>query len=79
MAFLCTFSGLLAAGAIWMLLFVEFGDATTPALNSIAAWLSPMAVGGWCFYVVLSVACSWLAYRLLRSRLGGDAPLGPSE
>jgi hypothetical protein len=76
MAFLCTFSGMLAAGAIWMLLFVEFGDAATPALNSVSAWLSPMTVGGWCFYVALSAACSWLVYRVLRSKLGSGAPPG---
>jgi hypothetical protein len=72
MAFLCTFSGMLAAGAIWMLLFVELGDATAPpAWNAVAEWISPLAVGGWCFFVTLSVLCSWLAYRLLRSKLGG--------
>ena len=60
-----------------MLLFVELGDAATPALNAIATWLSPLAVGGWCFYVALSVACSWLAYRLLRSKLGAHP--GPSK
>jgi hypothetical protein len=53
-----------------MLLFVELGDAGAPALNAVSAWLSPMAVGGWCFYVALSAVCSWLAYRLLRSKLG---------
>jgi hypothetical protein len=71
MAFLCTFSGMLAAGTIWMLLFVEFGDAASPALKSVSAWLSPMNVGGWCFYAVLSAGCSWLVYRVLRSKLGG--------
>jgi hypothetical protein len=77
MAFLCTFSGLLAAGAIWMLLFVELGDATNPVLTSIQTWLSPLAPGGWVFYIALSAGCSWLAYRLLRSRLGGAGTRGP--
>ena len=74
MAFLCTFSGMLVAGAIWMLLFVELGATANSALNSVSVWLSPMSAGGWCFYVVLSAACSWLVYRLLRSRLGHAIP-----
>jgi hypothetical protein len=73
MAFLCTFSGMLAAGVIWIAIFVELGDATSPALNSAAVWLSPTNPGGWGFFVLLSAACSWLVYRLLRPRLGDDA------
>jgi heme/copper-type cytochrome/quinol oxidase subunit 1 len=72
MAFLCTFSGMLAAGAIWISLFVELGDAASPVLNAVAAWLSPMTVAGWCFYLALSAACSWLVYRVLRTKMGGD-------
>jgi hypothetical protein len=74
MAFLCTFSGMLAAGAIWMLLFVELMDDRNPALKRVSDWLSPMTAGGWCFYTILSAACAWLAYRLLRNKLGGTGP-----
>ena len=70
MAFLCTFTGLMVAGAIWMGIWIALGDADSPTLTTIADCLSPMAVGGWCLYVVLSVACAWLTYRLLRSKLG---------
>jgi hypothetical protein len=69
MAFLCTFSGMMAAGFIWMALFAGFGEAHNAALNAIANWLSPMAIAGWVFFVALSAACSWLFYLLLRSRL----------
>ena len=74
MAFLCTFSGLLAAGVIWMALFVEFGDAASPTLKSLAVWLSPMEISGWCFYLALSFVCCWLAFRMVRSRLGSAPP-----
>jgi hypothetical protein len=73
MAFLCTFSGMLAAGAIWIALFVEFGNAASPVLNAVAAWLSPLTVGGWCFFLVFSAVCSWLVYRLLRPKSGESA------
>jgi hypothetical protein len=43
-------------------------------LNTIAEWLSPMGVVGWAFFAILSVACSWLTYLLLRSKLGGVGP-----
>jgi hypothetical protein len=58
MAFLCTFSGLLLAGGIWMTLFVELEDAKKPALVALSAWLSPMSVSGWCFYIILSGTCA---------------------
>ncbi|HEX8012690.1 MAG TPA: hypothetical protein VF814_17435 [Casimicrobiaceae bacterium] len=66
MAFLWSFTGLMAAGLIWMAIFVTLSEAQDPALNAIADWVSPMTVGGWVFYVALAVLCSWLAYRLLR-------------
>ena len=69
MAFLCTFSGMMAAGLIWMALFVAFGEAHIAMLNTLAGWLSPMGILGWAFFVVLSVVCSWLIYLLLRSRI----------
>ena len=68
MAFLCTFSGMMAAGLIWMGLFAAFGEAHIAVLNTIAEWLSPMGVLGWAFFVALSVVCSWLIYLLLRPR-----------
>lgn len=74
MAFLCTFSGMMAAGLLWMALFVGFGEFHNAVLNTIAEWLSPMGVVGWAFFAVLSVACSWLTYLLLRSKLGGVGP-----
>jgi len=70
MAFLCTISGLTVAGGLWMGLWIALDSASSPTLTTIADWVSPTAVGGWCLYVLLSVACSWLTYRLLRSKLG---------
>ena len=69
MAFLCTFSGMMAAGLVWMGLFVGFREAHNAILNMIAEWLSPMSVMGWAFFIFLSGACSWLSYLVLRSRL----------
>lgn len=63
MAFLCTFSGMLAAGVIWIAIFVELGDAESPVLISASAWPSPTNPGGWGFLVLRSAACSWLVYR----------------
>ena len=60
---------MMAAGFIWMALFAGLGEAHNEVLNAIADWLSPMGIVGWIFFVVLSAACSWLTYRLLRSKL----------
>lgn len=60
---------MMAAGFIWMALFAGFGEAHNAVLNTIADWLTPMGVAGWVFFVILSAACSWLIYRLLRSKL----------
>ena len=69
MAFLCTFSGMMAAGFIWMALFAGFGEAHNAVLNAIADWLTPMGVAGRVFFVSLSAACAWLIYLLLRAKL----------
>jgi biotin transporter BioY len=66
MAFLWSFTGLTVAGFIWMAIFVALDEADDPALNAVAAWLSPMTVTGWLVYALLAVLCSWLTYRLLR-------------
>jgi hypothetical protein len=57
-------------GGIWMGIWIALGEASNPTLTTVADWLSPMAIGGWLLYAVLAVACAWLTYRLLRSRLG---------
>jgi hypothetical protein len=41
-----------------MAMFVEFGDAESLTLKSLAAWLPPMRVTGCGFYLTLSVGCS---------------------
>ena len=62
-----------------MLLFVELGDSANPVFIMVSAWLSPMSVGGWCFYLALSAACSLLIYRMLRSRLGSGPEQGSNN
>ncbi len=75
MASLCTFIGLMVAGGIWMAIWTALGDASTPTLITLADQLSPLAVGGWCLYGVLTAASAWLTYRLLRHRLGAARPV----
>jgi hypothetical protein len=68
MAFLCTFTGMLLAGMIWMALFIGLSDASNRFLVFAEEWLSPEAISGWLFYLCLCVGCSLLTYRLLRPR-----------
>ena len=57
MAFLITFSVLLAGAAVWMGLFLAFGEADSAILNDIAEWLSPLRVSGWVAYIAICAAC----------------------
>ena len=72
MAFLRTFTALTVAAIIWMGLFVEFGEIDNPVLNSLSDWLSPSAVSGWVFYVILCVVCFVIAQRFIGHRQGRD-------
>ena len=65
MAFLRTFSALIVAGLIWIGLFVELDQSARPAWNALAAWISPLSVLGWVFYLVLTVGCFLLALRFI--------------
>lgn len=56
-AFLVTFCVLLGAGAVWMALFVWLLEADSATLNGVAEWISPEAISGWVFYLLLSIAC----------------------
>lgn len=57
LAFLVTFCVLLGAGAVWMGLFVWLLEADSATLNAVAEWVSPEAISGWVFYLLLSIAC----------------------
>ena len=60
MAFLRTFTALIAASLIWMALFIGFGEARNSVLNSLAVWLSPMNIIGWVFFLLsVSRASCW--------------------
>ena len=65
MAFLRTFTALIAASLIWTALFIGFGEARNSILNSLAVLLSPMNIIGWLFYFVLCFACFLLAQRFI--------------
>ena len=65
MAFLRTFTALIAASLIWMALFIGFGEVRNSVLNSLAVWLSPMTIIGWLFYFALCFACFLLAQRFI--------------
>ena len=65
MAFLRTFTALIAASLIWMALFIGFGEARNSVLNSFAVWLSLMTIIGWLFYFALCFACFLLAQRFI--------------
>ena len=66
MAFICTFTGLTVGGMVWITMWVGCSESTNSVLNVAAMWLSPRTVTGWIAFVVLSLICSWLTYRLLR-------------
>ena len=69
MAFLCSFSALIAAGLIWMGIFIWLLESDDSRLNAAAGWISPEGVFGWILYLVLSVAIFVpLALRYLRRR-----------
>jgi hypothetical protein len=69
-AFLRTFTALTVAAIIWMGLFVEFGEIDNSVLNLLSSWLSPLAVSGWVFYVILCVVCFLIAQRFIGHRSG---------
>jgi hypothetical protein len=70
MAFLCTFSGLLAALAFWAGLYTLASESHIPALAAIAPYLEALSLSGQIFFIVLAVVLSWLFYVVL-SRRGG--------
>jgi hypothetical protein len=73
-AFLYTFTGLTVGSMAWMAIWVGCSESSYGVLNVVAEWLSPMTVTGWIAFVVLSVLCSWITYRLIRSRASnGDS------
>jgi len=55
--FLITFSVLLGAGALWVALWVGFGQTDSMMLNAIAELLSPENLSGWLFYLAISIIC----------------------
>lgn len=65
-AFLCTFVGLTFGGMAWMAIWAGCNESNNSVLNVAAMWLSPMTVTGWLSFVVLSLICSLLTYRLMR-------------
>jgi len=65
-AFLRTFTALIAASLIWMALLIGFGETRNSVLNAFAVWLSPMTIVGWLFYFALCFACFLLAQRFIR-------------
>ena len=67
MAFLYTFTGLTVGSMAWMAIWVGCSESSYGVLNVVAEWLSPMTVTGWIAFVVLSVLCSWITYRLMKS------------
>ena len=69
MAFLTTFSAMLGAGGAWMALFVAFYNSDDPRSQALDGFLSPNAITGWVFFVVLCVLFCWFLYRLFRIRL----------
>jgi hypothetical protein len=72
MAFLYTFTGLTVGGMAWMAIWVGCSQSTYAALNVAAEWLSPMTVSGWVAFVVLSVMCSWITYRVIRPKTSNE-------
>lgn len=40
-----------------MALFVWLLEADSATLNGVAEWISPEAISGWVFYLLLSIAC----------------------
>ncbi len=74
MAFLRTFTALTVAAMLWMGLFVEFGEIDSPLLNVLSGWLSPLAVSGWVFYVILCVVCFLLAQRFIGHQRDSNGP-----
>ena len=76
MAFLITFSVLLAGAAVWLGLFLALSEADSAILNGIAEWLSPLRVSGWVAYIAICAACfAPFLRRFLRvvRRAPGDA------
>jgi hypothetical protein len=69
MAFLCTFSGMLIAGVVWMGLFLGLHDSSSRELQTLVDWISPENATGWVVYGALCIAFCLLMFRLLGSRL----------
>lgn len=66
MPFLYTFSGMLIALLLWVVLVAAGGGDQRSTLALLSHWLSPERATGWIFFGALCVPCSWLMYRLLR-------------
>jgi hypothetical protein len=69
-AFLCTFSGLLAALAIWAGLYILASESDIPTLAALAPYLEALSLSGQIFFLVLAAVLSWLIYAVLRRRGG---------
>jgi hypothetical protein len=74
MAFLCAFSGLTIALAVWAGLYTLASDSDNALLMASAPYLEALSITGQCLFVVLAVVFSWLTYRLLRSRWARGTP-----
>jgi len=70
MAFLCTFTGLLAALLIWVGLYTLATEFHIPLLSPLAPYLEALSPIGEGLFVLLAVIISLLIYRLLKSRAG---------
>jgi membrane protein implicated in regulation of membrane protease activity len=60
--------GLTVGGMAWMAMWVGCSESAYSVLNVAAMWLSPMTVTGWIAFLVLSLICSLLTYRLMRPK-----------
>ena len=67
-AFLCTFSGMLAALAIWAGLYTLASESHSPMLAAMAPYLEALSLSGQAFFLILAAALSWLIYTVLRRR-----------
>ena len=74
MAFVCTFVGLSVALTVWATLYALFSSSDNPALIALAPHLEAFSVGGWCLFIFLTVAVSFLTYRLLKAKGDTQTP-----
>lgn len=71
MAFVSTFTGLLAALVVWVALYTFAADSGNPLLASLATHLEAFSVGGWLLFATLAVAFAALTYRAVRPKRNG--------